>query len=627
MAQPRPVQKSAPVDAARATWTRAERALPLVLWAGLVWTGVRSTPAEHSPLALGGMALLYGLLALFLFTGARFAARAGRVWGALACLTLALVCAAQQRMDAERLQHPVVLGGFVLAVAALAYALLRRAAPREPRASPRLLAQAAALRCARGGATALAARASEELRWHLFKHHRVFGTVLYALDARPLLAEREALWSRRRLTQPIEQVERVAPAPVVFRRPPHVVFLLLDTLRADALSAYGGAPNVMPAMNALAERSVVFTDVHANASWTRASCASIFTGLLPEEHGAARFHEKLSEDWATLPEQLASAGYQAAAFVANWVQVGEQTGFAQGFERFVELMSGEEILARAGNEAGAQEVRGAYARAEKLNREVLEWVAGEERDRYRSQFLYLHYLDPHTPYLEPPEPGTLGDARERKRGLYRQQCRYLDRQLDGFLRELREALPGPEVIVLTSDHGEEFWEHDDWGHGHALYRELLWVPLLVSLPSGQRGRVDSPLESRDLFALVQDLAADPELDLAQWGAAHARATRYASQYLDREEDARADRKWTGLRRIDAGGASLIWSAYGPTWELYDTAADPRELSNEVDREQKRLGELRAALERAVRFWTAPSHVERSELELEFLRKLGYAGGP
>jgi arylsulfatase A-like enzyme len=71
--------------------------------------------------------------------------------------------------------------------------------------------------------------------------------------------------------------------------------------------------------------------VHANASWTRASCASIFTGLLPEEHGASRFHEKLSESWVTLPEQLSAAGYQTAAFVANWVQVGYDTGFAQGF--------------------------------------------------------------------------------------------------------------------------------------------------------------------------------------------------------------------------------------------------------------------------------------------------------
>jgi arylsulfatase A-like enzyme len=181
-------------------------------------------------------------------------------------------------------------------------------------------------------------------------------------------------------------------------------------------------------------------------------------------------------------------------------------------------------------------------------------------------------------------------------------------------------------VVVTSDHGEEFWEHDDWGHGHALYKELVWVPLVVKLPGGQSGRVDAPLEARDLYTLVQDLAADPELDLARWGATHARAVRYASQYLDRVDDARPDKKWTGLRRVDAGGASLIWSAYGSTWELYDSGRDPGELSNRVDREQERVQALREALERAVEFWTEPLRVERTEFELEFLRKLGYAGG-
>ena len=625
---PMPSLPTSKAVAPRSLWTRAEWVLPLLLWAGFLWTGVRATSAEHSPTALGALAILYGLLALFLFTGARFAVRAGPGWGACACLGLALVPAAQLRMEAELLQSKVVLALFVLAVAALAYAMLHSAAPRERLASPRLLSLAYLLLGALVGASALGARASQELRWHLFTHHRLFGLPLYYLDARPLLVERDHLWSRRRLARPVEHVERASPVPVTFEKPPHIVFLLLDTLRADALGAWGGAANVMPGVNALAQRSVVFTDVHANASWTRASCASIFTGLLPEEHGAARFHEKLSEHWVTLPEQLRAAGYQTAAFIANWVQVGRETGFAQGFDApdFHELMSGEEILREAGAEAGESEVRAAYARAEAVDSSALEWLASPARDPYKPLFLYLHYLDPHSPYLEPPEPGTLAEPRARKRGLYRQQLRYLDRQLEGFLRELDQVLSGPKVIVLTSDHGEEFWEHDEWGHGHALYKELVWVPLVVHVPGGQTGRVAAPLEARDLYALVQDLAVDPALDLAQWGAEHARAVRYASQYLDRVDDARPDKKWTGLRRVDSGGASLIWSAYGSTLELYDSGSDPGELSNRVDRERERLRSLREALEHAVDFWTEPLRVERGELELEVLRKLGYAGG-
>jgi arylsulfatase A-like enzyme len=385
----------------------------------------------------------------------------------------------------------------------------------------------------------------------------------------------------------------------------------------------------MPEMNELARHSVLFTDVHANASWTRASCASIFTGLLPEEHGAARFHERLSEHWETLPEKLRAAGYQTAAFVANWVQVGHETGFDQGFEPgdFHELMSGSEILRAVGTGAGENEVRGAYARAEVVNQQVLAWLGSTARDRTKPLFLYLHYLDPHSPYLEPPEGGTRSDPKERKRGLYRQQLRYLDRQLGLLVRALDTALPGPKAIVFTSDHGEEFWEHDEWGHGHALHKELVWVPLFVSFPDGRAGRVDAPLESRDLFTLVQDVARDQGLDATKWGEKHARATRYASQYLERVEDARPDRKWTALRRVDSEGASLIWSGFGSTWELYDAATDPGELSNRIDRERERARTLRAAMERGVRFWSEPLRVERSPQELEFLRALGYAGGP
>jgi arylsulfatase A-like enzyme len=615
-------------EAGRSARARLAWLLVPLLAGGFVWTGLAATTAVHSPRALAGLSVLYGLLATFLVLGARFAVRAGPVWGVAAALALACVPAAQLRMDAGYLQRPFVLGAFVVVVAAGVYGLLALGAPRPRVAEPAALGRALACLVALIAATTLAARASEELRWHLLKHHRLFGVPLYALGSRPLLAERDALWSSRRLSHPSEHAELAPPPPVAFEKPPHVVFLMLDTLRADALAAYGGAPNVMPALNARAERAVVFTDVHTNASWTRASCASIFTGLLPEEHGAARFHEKLSEHWVTLPEQLRAAGYQTAAFVANWVQVGRETGFAQGFEPgdFHELMSGAEILERAegGDETA---VRSAYARAEVLQREVLDWLASGARDPYRPLFLYLHYLDPHSPYLEPPEPGTLGDPKERKRGLYRQQLRYLDRQIDGFLEALERELPGPKVVLLTSDHGEEFFEHDDWGHGHALYKELVWVPLVVSFSDGRSGRVSASLESRDLYALVQDIVRTPELDLARWGAAHAREVRYASQYLDRVDDARPDKKWTGLRRVDAGGRSLIWSAYGATLELYEHAGDPGELVNRVDHGGTRLRELHAELERAVEFWTQPSEVERSAADLEFLRKLGYAGGP
>jgi arylsulfatase A-like enzyme len=610
-------------------WSRVEWLLPLLLTAAFVRSGVRATPFEHSPLALTWLTTLYGLLALGLHLLVRFAVRAGWPYGFAAALALAAAPAAQLRLDAELLQRKFVWLGFVLVLALVYTAALARLRPRDRRAVPRELASAYLAFALLGGALYGATRTSEELRWHLLKHHRLFGTPLYAFAPRSLLGERDNLWtSRGKLVEPLEQLGNAREAPVLFAKPPHVVFLLLDTLRADALAELGGASNVMPRLNARVADGVLFTDVHTNASWTRASCASLFTGLLPEEHGAARFHERLAEHWVTLPEQLAEAGYEPAAFIANWVQVGRDTGFAQGFapEDFHELASGDEILARAGADAQETEVRGAYARAEALNRAVLEWLASDARDPYRPAFLYLHYLDPHSPYLEPPEPGTLGDPRERKRGLYRQQLRYLDKQLEELFVALETALPGPKIVLVTSDHGEEFYEHDDWGHGHSLYREVLHVPLALFLPDGQKVRSAAPLEGRDLYRLVLDLVEEPGLDLAAWGERNARALRYSSQYLDRVDDARPDKKWTGLRRLDAGTLTLIWSAFGSTWELYDRARDPGELSNRIDAREEDATRLGRELARAVRFWTAPSVVQRSERDLAFLRELGYAGG-
>ncbi len=601
---------------------------PAALAFFLSGSSVRATPFRHGMADLAAIGLLYLLLALAVHAGLRFARRAGKAWHPCACLAAGLVPAAQLRLDAERL---VSSWSFCAAVVVfgLGYEFLSRIGGRGTR-EDRRFRPARELAPVYGAlvllvlGVAAVARSSAEARWHLLKHHRLLGTPLYYLASPPVSVARNALWDRRgQLRDPREEARATSPSPGpspdLSTGRAHIVFVMLDTLRADALAAYGGRPDVMPGLDALAARSAVFTDLRANASWTRASCASIFTGLLPEEHGAARFHERLSDSWATFPELLHGLGYQTAAFVANWLQVGIETGFAQGFEVFRELMSTEEFQA-----AGKENLREAYARAERVNGSVLEWLEAE-RDPGRPLLLYLHYLDPHAPYLEPPEPGG-GGAHERKRGLYRQQLRYLDRQLSLLLARLEELLDGPTVLLITSDHGEEFWDHDEWGHGHSLYRELVWVPLLVCRPGGRAERLDSPLESRDLYELVLALARAPELDLETWADAHRRALRYSSQYLDRAQDARPDRKWTGLRRVDAGGYALIWSAFGPSFELYDCRRDPLELENRLGEESERAVTLRAAMERAVRYWSASARVVRSDRDLAFLRALGYAGG-
>jgi len=603
--------------------------LQLYLWAILV-------PA-YSPdgATLAYLFVLYAVFAAFLHESAVFAWRAGRIFGLAASLGTALCITAQLRLDAEELSSSVVFVLVTLLAGALHAAVFARGAPphlvHAGVLERRLLVRPYGALVLLLATVVLGSQMREGWRWNLLHHQRLFGHPLYYWSGLSIPGERDRLWSLRpRLQEPWENAGRaVEHRPVEAEGLPHVIFLMVDTLRADALAHYGGEREWMPVTNELAERSVVFRNMRSNASWTRASCASIFTGLLPEEHGAARFHERLSPRWTTMPELLQGAGYRTAAFVTNWVQVGRSTGFAQGFDHFFELNDAEEVMSR-----GQEEIRDLYARAETVNEEVLDWLAGDEARRAvrggKPLFLYIHYLDPHAPYLAGLEPGNDGDPRERKRGLYRQELRYFDRELGVFLERLDALLPGPRAIVLSSDHGEEFWEHGQWGHGHSLYKELTWVPALVHLDLGDEhgatGVSEDALESRDLYDLVARLAHPEPLDGMAWARERARKGRYASQYLDRAADVRPDKKWTGLRLYEEDDREIIWSAYGPSLELYDLAEDPLEQRNRIDELAELREHLLGGMDGAVRFWSRSPRVSRSAEDLRFLRALGYAGG-
>ena len=416
---------------------------------------------------------------------------------------------------------------------------------------------------------------------------------------------------------------------------PNVVVYLVDALRADRLGPYGCERPLSPRLDAMAADGIVFTDVVAQSSWTKAAVASIFTGMWPRAHGVNGPDDRLPDGMATLPELLHAAGYDTAAVVAN-AYVGRPFGFARGFDHF-EFIDHEN------------------GRSEVLHERAAAWLDARRGDP-APFFLYVHTIDPHAPYAPPPdlrrtfapevEDPSVGrvetvrglvlgtvqatdDLGRDLRALYDAEVAANDRSLGLLLDELdRLGELDDTVVIFTSDHGEAFGEHDTWTHGLDLYHEVLAIPLVIRLPRalGAGQRVADTVQHIDLLPTVLGLTGTPppgrELDgrCLVDGAGHVRSpgARPVMSYLD---------YWgrTGAAVVD-GGWKLIRPLsvdFGTRDELYDRGADPHEHANLAPSRPVRSGWLGARLGSALEIRTAGETTEVDEATRRQLEALGY----
>lgn len=317
---------------------------------------------------------------------------------------------------------------------------------------------------------------------------------------------------------------------------PNVLLLILDTVRASHLSAYGYRRPTSPNLERLAAAGVRFRWAIAPAPWTLPSHASIFTGKYPQQLSASWWHP-LDEAAPTLAETLRDQGYRTAGFVANKFYAAAEHGLARGFSRYEDRgISLGELAAstsmgrflsdspRLRSWLGNRVLLGRRD-AGTINRTVLSWFDRQTKAT-RPYFVFINYFDAHDPYIPPPEfAARFGPVRSslkiRSRradvpdDLLRESINAYDACLaavdDGVGRLLREleqrGALGNTLIIVTSDHGEEFGEHDVFGHGLSLYLPVLHVPLVVSFPrTVPAGRViDEPVSLRDLAATIVDL--------------------------------------------------------------------------------------------------------------------------
>ena len=270
------------------------------------------------------------------------------------------------------------------------------------------------------------------------------------------------------------------------RGAPLVIVYLVDTLRADHLGLYGYGRDTDPALRGFARGAVVFDAAIAPSSWTKPSVASLFTSLPPSEHRCVQFYTPLDPGFVTLAERLREGGYATGAVVANKLVHAKDARFDEGFTFFTSPPEPQ--------------------RAAEAVDEALRFLDGR---RGLPTFLYVHTLDPHSPYSPPPpfdrrfgaaptpdrpasEPYHYREPDDLARivAQYDGEIAYGDQEFGRFLGGLKaRGLYDRALIVFLSDHGEEFLDHGHWVHGHTLFDELVRVPLVVKYPGGlQAGR-------------------------------------------------------------------------------------------------------------------------------------------
>lgn len=323
-----------------------------------------------------------------------------------------------------------------------------------------------------------------------------------------------------------------ANLPAVSAGAPHVLFLVLDTVRAENLSIYGHKRLTTPNLEKLGKQGVRFDRAVATAPWTLPSHASLFTGHWPSELSADWLCE-LDGTYPTLAESFAARGYNTAGFVGNVNYCSRAFGLARGFAHYEDYPVSLATFSRStflSNQLvrWMRRLRGAgqpggLKNAEQLNRDFLRWL---ERHPDRPWFTFINYFDAHDPYLPPATWRTrFGAAQPRDPGpeefvhysqsemaaieiAYDRCIAYIDEQIGRLLAELdQRGVLKDTLVVVTADHGEHFGEHDLVLHGSSLYRPLLHVPLLISWPGRipQGATVEQPVSLRDIPATLTQL--------------------------------------------------------------------------------------------------------------------------
>ena len=408
-------------------------------------------------------------------------------------------------------------------------------------------------------------------------------------------------------------------------RSPNIVLIVIDTLRADHLPAYGYEKPTAPFLSRLAEEGVLFKKAQSVSSWTAPATASIITSLYPFQHGVIDGYNyikrrrvrnpeirinQIPNTADTLAEILKSHGYQTYA-VADNLNICPELGFDQGFMHFIQR-----------HEQGAG------------------WIAdilkawGRQINHGQPYFIYLHFNDPHYPYLRhEPWYGPQEDEFQDLLAAYDSEIRYVDEKI----RELYALFDWGKntLLIITADHGEEFKEHGHIGHGKTLYQEVLHVPLIMSFPRRLMGPkiITDPVSTLDVLPTVLDM-----LDIS---LPDKTAGISLTPYWDKKVPQIDSRPLLGYLRcverecflpVDGVLKSILAYPYKylnvPGHEmLFHLPTDPQEQKDFLRAEPQRVNRLKSRMESLMQRYPRLDYeyqdIELSPAFLDDLRSLGY----
>ena len=441
-----------------------------------------------------------------------------------------------------------------------------------------------------------------------------------------------------------------AQAPETPANPPNILFITVDTLRADHLSAYGYHLKTSPRIDQLAAAGVRFENAYCTIPLTGPSHISMFTSRFPQEHGARINGVAPPEKtkFLFLPQVLRKHGYTNGAFISAWPLTSRLTHLARWFDTYDEKLTRNYQLFNSSR----------YA--EDVTPPAIAWV---KNNKSKPFFLWVHYFDPHSPYhlreefaspekIGEPPAGRPAQSREMQQRIrkYDSEIGYADHYIGKLLDTLTsEGLEDNTIVVLTADHGESLGEHGYVGHGRQLYEPIVRVPLIVRYPARvPAGKViEQPVSSLDLTPTMLELSvglASPEMRASPFGGRsvakaiesgeriYARPVRYVS-FAGKKGFAPTWVSWLWVKKdnlplhvgMTEGSRKLIWTPRDEKLAIFNIERDPFEIHPALPESG---GESFVEHTEALEKWYLATDLSEGESKLterdmEVLKTLGY----